>query len=283
MNINYWNVPYEKLPSRGRFYPSGSRIRFRCLNVRDLKYLAAINEENSKEMIDTLLRSALLIEGMAFEKIKAMDRISLIFRIRANTFMLSNKYETEFDCPFCKSRVRTTFEMSQLYVRYVESSKITSEEISLGVVSGKYKDILDMRYSVGDPEIDDILNYTDVDALLAGKTGDEMRDEILNLPADEYSRLKKISRDAKCGVMGYVDIPCDKCFRPLRVGVDIRDVNFFNRLKISTMIRNQIQVSKYCGVVIGDEMPYNEVEMTIAIVNEMIEKEAESMTKKTGD
>jgi hypothetical protein len=45
------------------------------------------------------------------------------------------------------------------------------------------------------------------------------------------------------------------------------------------MIKNQIQVSKYCGIVLTDDMPYNEVELTIGIVNELSKKEAEAMQK----
>jgi hypothetical protein len=39
-------------------------------------------------------------------------------------------------------------------------------------------------------------------------------------------------------------------------------------------------VSKYCGVDLDDDMPYNEVEMTISVVNELAEKEAESLNQK---
>jgi hypothetical protein len=44
------------------------------------------------------------------------------------------------------------------------------------------------------------------------------------------------------------------------------------------MIRNQIQVSKYCGITINDDMPYNEVELLIATVNDLAQKDAEALS-----
>ena len=73
---------------------------------------------------------------------------------------------------------------------------------------------------------------------------------------------------------------CNSCFKDLRVGIDLADTALFNRIQMSTMIRNRIQVSKYCGIDLNDDMPYNEVEMTITLVNELAEKEAESLKSK---
>ena len=53
---NYFNVSYDNLPSLGRYYKKGSSIKFRILNIRDLKFLAAINKDNAREMVNEILR-----------------------------------------------------------------------------------------------------------------------------------------------------------------------------------------------------------------------------------
>ena len=284
MEQNYWKIDYNKLPSLGKLYPIGSSIRFRCLNMRDLKYLAGLNESNAREMVNDILRRVLRLDGLELSDILLMDRLSLVFWIRTNTFMLSNGYQTEFTCPFCQSRVMAEFGTSDLHVKRITESVMGECQVSISdePIKTVYKKIFDPYHQTGDPEVDDILNWTDIDKILTGESDQEMKDTIETLPANEYSKLKHLARGAKCGILGYADLACRTCRKALRVGVNIRDSVLFNKMKMATMIRNQIQVSKYCGIVLNDEMPYNEIELTIGIVNEMSRREAEAMQKRGG-
>lgn len=284
MEHNYWKIDYKKLPSLGKLYPSGSSIRFRCLSMHDLKYLAGMNENNAREMVNDILVRVLRLDGLEMRDILLMDRLSIIFWIRTNTFMLSNGYQTEFTCPFCQSRVMAEFGTSELHVKRITESVMSEcmTELSDKPIKTVYKRIFDPYHQTGDTEVDDILNWTDIDTLLAGKSDQEMKDAVEALPANEYSKLKHLAIGAKCGILGYADLSCSTCRKALRVGVNIRDSVLFNKMKMATMIRNQIQVSKYCGIVLTDDMPYNEIELTIGIVNEMSRREAEAMQKRGG-
>lgn len=91
-----------------------------------------------------------------------------------------------------------------------------------------------------------------------------------------------MATDTRCGILSYTELQCDNCFNKMRVGVDLSDDKLFNKVKMTTMIRNQIQVSKFCGINLTDDMPYNEVELTIAIVNDLSKKEAEAVSKTKG-
>lgn len=279
---NYWKIPYSNLPSEGKYYPEGSSIRFRCLTIGDLKYMTTIKESNAVDMVNDILMRSLKLEGLMFGDLLKMDRLTLLFYIRTNTFMLSSGYQTEFVCPFCNSKVLADFKMSDLKVKKVSESKLCSCEVTGfgGTVKGVYKKIIEPQYSSGDRDIDLILNNTDITSKILEPSGEKWADILYGLPANEFSRLKHVASDARCGILGFVDLPCTKCDRALRVGVDISDLNLFNKVNLTTMIRNKIQVSKYCGLTLEDDTPYNEVELTVALVNEMSEKEAQEMKKR---
>lgn len=285
MSSNYWKIPYERLPSLGKKYPENSSIRFRCLTIGDLKYLTTINESNATEMVNDILCRSLKLDGFEFSELLKMDRLTLLFYIRTNTFMLSSGYQTEFVCPFCNSRVMSEFKMSDLKVKKITESRIGSCEIDgLGTVTGMQFGILHPDRKSGDRDVDMILNNTDI-YRCADRSDKEWVDYLNELPADDFAKLKHIASDARSGILGFVDLPCTKCNSKLRIGVDISDKNLFNKVSLTTITKNKIQVCKYCGIVLDDDMPYNEAELTIALVNDLSEKEAKDMKnrKKAGN
>jgi DNA-directed RNA polymerase subunit RPC12/RpoP len=272
--LNYWKIPLDKLPSKGTKYSKDTKIEFRCLTIRDLKYMAAMNDENAREIVNDILKRCLRLTDLRFEDILEIDRLTLVFYLRSNTFMLSNTYQTEFKCPYCGSKVTKTIKPGDLAVKKIDESESGSVYVNGKSIHSVLKKITDPVYKTGDPDVDIILNFTDADRRLKG---DDLKEEILNLPANEFAKLLHLAEDAKCGILGYADLKCNTCFRNLRVGIDLADTALFNRVQMSTMIRNRVQVSKYCGVDLNDDTPYNEVEMTITIVNDLAEKESEAM------
>ena len=278
---NYFKIPYSNLPSLGQLYPEGSSIRFRILQIRDLKYLAAIDKENASELVEDILKRCLKTDGIDLSDLYRMDRLSILFYLRRNTFALSNGYQTEFNCPYCKNRVRKNFQVHELAKKSINESKIRQIEVDGNLVKGVYRRIFEREYKTGDSEIDLITNWTNIDEYY-GKKPELLSKKILSLPADQYAKLKHLASDARCGILSFTELQCDVCQSKLRVGVDLSDDKLFNRVQLSTLIRNQIQVSKYCGIVLNDDMPYNEVELTIAIVNDLSKKDEETLNKKKG-
>lgn len=277
---NYYRISYSSLPSLGKFYPEGSSIRFRCLTIRDLKYLASINEKNSREIVNDIIQRAIKLEKLKFSSILEMDRLTLVFFIRTNTFMLSNEYQTEFDCPYCGKRVMKTFQVSDLAKRSINESKIKQCTIGDKIISGVYYKISDIAFDTGDPDIDLIMNWTNYREVKSSTSNEDIVNEILSLPADDFSRIKSVANSARCGILGYAIMDCDGCGEKMRVGVSLRDRQLFNHVQLTTVIKNRIQVSKYCGIDLSDDTPFNEVEMTIAVVNDLSKKEAEACEKR---
>ena len=275
-DTNYWEIPLSALPSHGSLYPEGTKIEFRCLNIRDLKFLAAINERNSREMVTEILRRCLKIEKLKFDDLLEGDRLTLVFYLRTNTFQLSNSYQTEFTCPYCKNRVSHEFQMSSLHVKSIDESNLRQFYLDGKEIRGVHKKISDKKFRSSDRDVEDILNWTNIAEELES---DDLENMILSMAADKFSKLKHLAEDAKFGIESWTELSCSSCGSPLRVGVDIRDINLFNRVKSTTMVRNQIQISKYCGIQINDDMPYNEVELLIATVNELAQQDAENLKK----
>lgn len=274
--LNYWKIRYEKLPSLGREYPEGSSISFRCLNVRDLKYLAAMNEDNSRDIVNEILRRCLSLDGIEFKEILEGDRMTLIFYLRTNTFQLSNKYQTDFTCPYCDKRIHSEFGSGDLIVKRITECKMHDMYLDGSLIRGVHKKISDKHYTAEDPVIEDILNWTDIDKSY-GTDSSKLEKMLGDIDGMSFSKLRTIARDAKFGILGNAVLKCSSCLRDLNVGLNIGDINMFNRVKTTVLIKNQIHISKYCGIVITDDMPYNEVELLIATVNEMAKKDEENL------
>jgi hypothetical protein len=83
----------ENFPSKGLFYPAGTRFFIRAAEVREVRHFSTINEQDPfsiDEALNEILKSCLMIRQpnrqMSFKDLREEDRIHLILAVRDLTF-----------------------------------------------------------------------------------------------------------------------------------------------------------------------------------------------------
>lgn len=93
MDIGFQNVPVTSLPSKGMFYPSGTKIMMRAATGKEIKHWSTLNEEDPV-MLDGMLNYLLehlfsiTIPGKraSYKDLLDLDRLYLIFALNEYTF-----------------------------------------------------------------------------------------------------------------------------------------------------------------------------------------------------
>jgi len=88
-DVNYKNIPFDILPSKGMFYPIGSEITIRAASVIEIRHWSTIDDTDLLDMNDKLnfiIEKCLRFKtesGIAsWKDIKEIDRFFLVFKIR---------------------------------------------------------------------------------------------------------------------------------------------------------------------------------------------------------
>jgi hypothetical protein len=116
-DIGWKNLPVDLLPSKGMFYPNGTKIAIRPAEVKEIRHFSAIDEDDRLDIeeklgyvIDRCLRMDFPGEGVvSFKDLIQEDRFFAIMAIRDLTFingensiilMPKIKCESRTECPF---------------------------------------------------------------------------------------------------------------------------------------------------------------------------------------
>ena len=104
------------IPSKFKFYPSGTKLYGRPLRLSEIKKLTTMNENNYNIILKDVLSSS--IKGISIEDICVADKIYLIFWLRANTYKNSN-FITSYICEHCGRKTEYTFDLDCFEINYV--------------------------------------------------------------------------------------------------------------------------------------------------------------------
>jgi hypothetical protein len=138
------NLPAEILPSKGMFYPTGSKIAIRAADVKEIRHFSAIDEDDRLDIeeklgyvIDRCLRMDFPGEGVvSFKDLIQEDRFFAIMAIRDLTFISGEnsiilmpkiKCEDKTECPFSRGMelragALRSYELDQKILKYYNAS-----------------------------------------------------------------------------------------------------------------------------------------------------------------
>ena len=138
------NLPLEILPSRGMFYPEGTRIAIRPAEVREIRHFSSVEEEDRISVNESLnyvlsrcMRMIFPHDGVVtYQDIIQEDRFYIIMAIRDLTFLRGEnaiilkpdkKCKGKPECPFndgmeLRTGVLDTFEIDDKVIRYFDPS-----------------------------------------------------------------------------------------------------------------------------------------------------------------
>ncbi len=124
---NYWLV--DTIPTKYKFYPEGTKIYARSLNVMEVKKLTSINSSNSEVIVNDILKRA--IKGISIDEIFLVDKFYLLLYLRASTFR-NPEYVVDFDCNICEKKdAKFHFNLENLNVDFVKDDVDYKKKIKL--------------------------------------------------------------------------------------------------------------------------------------------------------
>ncbi len=243
-NGNY--LPIEGLPSKGAKYPTGTRILGRPLNVKEVKFLASMNEDNYDYVINDTLKKT--IKGIKTEEITRGDKYFMVFWLRANTYKNSG-YELDFECESekCKGKLsKYNFGLDVLDVAYIDDDFDESKPVEFPISKDKFT-IICKRIS-DETKVSEFLKMT---SKSLSKYDEEILDVASNigsLKGEELSLMKKYEYVEKMhpedfsflisyidrytfGVKNKIDAVCNDCKGVTPIGVSFRPEFFIPKYK----------------------------------------------------
>jgi hypothetical protein len=223
---NCWEI--KDLPSQGKFY-NGQKIFGRPLKVLDLKKLSKMDEDNTTDTIETILKRC--VKGINVDEILTPDKLYIIFWLRYNTFK-DKGYQVKYDCMHCKKESEYHFDLNMLDVTNLTDEmynkmvvKLPSGDIRLKfqtIGSEKLVEAFTKKYKE-DPLFElneDVLNLA---ACIDSKKGlKETYDWLVDMDPSEYGELENVMDELSIGVVPFVTAACKLCKGENLIGISFR-------------------------------------------------------------
>jgi hypothetical protein len=223
---NYWEI--KDFPSQSRFY-NGQKIFGRPLKVLDLKKLAAMDDSNTTETIETIIRRC--TKGINVEEILTPDKLYILFWLRYNTYK-DKGYQVKYSCQHCNKETEYFFDLNMLDVTNLSEEmyqkmnvKISSGEIvklryqTMGIE--KEVEAFTKKYS-NDPlfEMDeDVLNLA---ACISGMPLKNRYQWLVDLNPSDYGKLESVMDEIGIGVVPFITATCKLCKGENLLGTSFR-------------------------------------------------------------
>jgi len=225
---NLWKI--DGLPSGYKFYPEGSELLGRPLQVLDVKYLSSMNETNYNTIINEVVRRC--TTGMDVNDLLVADKLYTIFWLRANTYKESG-YSVDFKCPKCKVTSDYNFSLDCLDIISVPDKYDPEKEIEIP----NSQDSFQLNYLRVNDELfieefvqkrETQLAKFDREVLqiaqaitINGQKWDLAKkyQYLVNLHPSQYSFIESYAKHIDIGISPVMNVKCNKCGGSAQIGV----------------------------------------------------------------
>ena len=248
-DLGWKNLPMSILPSKGMFYPDGTRIAIKAAEVKEIRHFSSIDEDDRIDIeeklgmvLDSCMRMDFPGEGVvSFKDLKVEDRFFVILAIRDLTFtkgenMIILLPDTECgknDCPIkdgfeLRTGVLSSYSIDEKIMKYYDRGercfifeiKKTGKKIRMGVpsigVSAKIAEFI-VYCSNRKIEIDE--SFLKILPFIVEEWRTATNDSILSLmneadekwTKEEFSVYFELSEMIKIGTKAKAQMDCPKC------------------------------------------------------------------------
>jgi len=246
--IGWKNIPMHILPSKGMFYPDGTRIAIRAAEVKEIRHFSTIDDEDRldiEEKLGYILEKCMTINFpdsgiVSYQDLKSEDRFFIILAIRDLTFtkgensiiLIPNNPCESRDCPVrdgfeLRTGVLSMYEIEDKILEYYDAErrcfsfdiKKLDKNIKMFVPSiGVTKRVSDFIIALAKKgiEVDDAFVqispfiFEDWRTLTEGYFQSRLR-ESDSWSKEEFSLLFELSEKIKIGTKSKALISCPKC------------------------------------------------------------------------
>lgn len=277
---NYWKMDLKELPSQGKYYPKGTNIKIRLLNVQEIKYLATINADNATFILNEILEKCLDLTGVKFNDILVGDRTYLVFWLRINSFTRNSGYDINIkECSKCKKPFNTKLKLTDFDEIYAteEPSSVLLPDSNI-TIKLKYPTISDLNNTCEDKEIEEIAMYFDI----AEKDIDILEKFINGLSALDYTILTNAISKLKIGFSKEINVYCPICGELHKYIIEFNDYGLIGSINLYEIIEMILRISKNMNYQIMDDMPWMEVELLQEAAKKISEEERQQIEKESG-
>ncbi len=215
-NDNFFLI--ENLPSRGLFYPEGTKIFGRPLTVREIKKITGMNESNYNIIIRDILSSA--IKGVNVDDIMASDKLYLIFWLRANTYKSAN-FVTPYTCERCGKETEFSFDVDHFEIKDINEEAVleftlehSEDEIVLSYLTvGKEDSVFSFKESLKGSIVkfdEDTIALASMISSINGKsmTMRSKCDYVMGLNPEDYAQLDSYVSQLDFGIIPIIKAVC---------------------------------------------------------------------------
>jgi len=231
---NYHDI--KGLPSKGKFYPKGTKIQARPLKVIEVKKLSSINEENADDIVNDVLRRTVV--GIDVNDIILADKLYIVFWLRANTYRDSS-YKVNFHCNKCKQDSMYHFELNSLTVNYMNDEfnplmtlnnsgdELFMSLLTIGEERELYNFIENNKSKMGDLD-EELLGLA---FMIRSINGDELEpmdkyNYILDMHPGDFAQISTFITNNVVGIDPWINAKCEKCGGTSQIGITFRE-DFF--------------------------------------------------------
>ena len=248
IEIEYW--PIKDLPSRFNFYPKGTEIFGRPLNVIEVKKLGLLNEGNSDFVITQILKNS--IKGIEIENLYQADKLYILLWLRAQTFLEAG-YSVDFTCEKCQQESTYDFKLDNLDIKYFDEEFFKNNEIILKngdkIVLGYLRVSDEMKQEKFREEFAKMeINEDVLELATAIQTINGEKIPLINkytyltnpkkLSASEYIKIESIKKKYDFGVRPVLKVICNSCGGSAQAGVTFRKSFLLPEYRVPEIVGN---------------------------------------------
>jgi len=250
----FYLVDTTEFPSKGRFYPTGTKVRIKAATVKDIRTFSALDEENPYEVDEALVELLSNCVRVSFpEKVGSWkdileeDRLNLILSIRELTFAEGeNKIAFKVKCESCGTEndmeiINENFQKRELNEKIAKYYSSTDRRFNIktktyGTINVKPPTIGIMRIvnkyikqlQENKENIKEFLPFLKTVPYMIeewrGLTLENMssyRMEFLRWNTDKFLTYSKLVELAQISVKEKMMKPCSKCGDPIEANIEL--------------------------------------------------------------
>jgi hypothetical protein len=250
----FFLVDAKEFPSKGAFYPNGTKIRIKAATVKDIRTFSALDEDNPYEVDEALVsllsncvRVSFPTKVGSWKDILEEDRLNLILSIRELTFAEGeNKIAFKVKCESCGTEndmdiVNENFQKRELNEKIAKYYSDTNKRFdvitkSYGTINIKPPTIGIMRIvnkyikqlQENKENLKDYLPFLKTVPYMIeewrGLTLENMghyRMEFLRWDTDKFLTFTKLVELAQISVKEKMLKPCSKCHDPVEAEIEL--------------------------------------------------------------
>ena len=252
------------------------------LTVGDAKLLAMIDENNSSQILYTILQRCIRLTNLKLDDLYLADRDYLLFYLRSCSFLKTDeafKFKIKA-CESCKQPATFDINLSDLQLDTLDEFE-RQFKVFDNIIIIRPPKIRDVQYKLKDAELSRLLTYTNLVEVFGSVQA--AITNVLQLDAKSYVLLNNYVSAMKCGIREELQVTCPNCGHELLLKWNFSELDLLGTIDIRILLKSILSIAKYTNYQVTDDLLYIEYQMMDQIVAQMMTEENKAYEKANGN